>query len=342
LSEGPEIKEAGMTDKRKKISSGQKGLSSILDRGLLRSLAGEAYFKRGLKYFDQGRVLVLNEFDGNVSAIVSGSEDYAVRLRAKNGQLEYLCSCPLGVEGEFCKHCVAAGLEFLAGNKDGAKTTSEDTAGKVREYLSGLEKSQLVEMIMEQAGNDLQFQKRLELKLAVGPDGKVDVQLFKSFIQGVARDLELDDSPGASACYRKLDNIIGLLEGAVENNGGPEIIELAEYFLEEMENAMLSFDCTDDNMFEIMDRLEDVYYEACEKNRPDTVELAERLHRLGRGSLHGLFMDPDERYADLLGEKGLEALRKLEQGAEHEAEVPATEEQTKPKVIPLRGRPPEK
>ena len=64
---------------------------------------GEAYFK-------EGRVTELNEHNGKVNAVVSGTQDYRVRLRIEEDDLSYSCSCPLGEDLEFCKHCVAAAL----------------------------------------------------------------------------------------------------------------------------------------------------------------------------------------------------------------------------------------
>ncbi len=70
-------------------------------------LAGETYFERGEGYHRGGHVHDLVEHAGIVVAKVAGTEDYRVRLWAKDG-LDFSCDCPLGLDGEFCKHCVAA------------------------------------------------------------------------------------------------------------------------------------------------------------------------------------------------------------------------------------------
>jgi uncharacterized Zn finger protein len=90
-------------------------LENVVTRDALLDLAGERYFKRGEDYHRGGHVHDLVEHDGVVVARVAGTEDYGVRLWAENG-FAYSCDCPLGLDGEFCKHCVAAGLAWLEGD----------------------------------------------------------------------------------------------------------------------------------------------------------------------------------------------------------------------------------
>jgi uncharacterized Zn finger protein len=67
----------------------------------IRQLAGERFFARGQKYFDEGRVHGLTEYHGQVVAKVAGAEDYRIKLWAERGRLGYTCSCPVGDGGEF-------------------------------------------------------------------------------------------------------------------------------------------------------------------------------------------------------------------------------------------------
>ena len=89
-------------------------LGQILTRRCLRQMAGGRSFDRGLKYWAANRVAALDERQGTITAAVRGSRRYNVTLRAEDGGLAYDCTCPLGGDGVFCKHCVAAGLAWLA------------------------------------------------------------------------------------------------------------------------------------------------------------------------------------------------------------------------------------
>jgi hypothetical protein len=62
--------------------------------------------------------------DESVRATVRGSGRYRVDLTvAADGELGWSFSCPVGADGEFCKHCVAVALVTLRGG-----TSTEDGA----------------------------------------------------------------------------------------------------------------------------------------------------------------------------------------------------------------------
>ena len=79
----------------------------------LKGIAGTAYFARGKTYHDQNRVQWLDENDEGVDARVRGTRDYTVQLWEEGGKIRYNCDCPVGQDGEFCKHCIAAALAWL-------------------------------------------------------------------------------------------------------------------------------------------------------------------------------------------------------------------------------------
>jgi uncharacterized Zn finger protein len=57
-----------------------------------------------------------------------------VRLWAEDG-LVFSCDCPLGLDGEFCKHCVAAGLAWLEGDFSGHAPGGSAAMDDVQTYL---------------------------------------------------------------------------------------------------------------------------------------------------------------------------------------------------------------
>ena len=74
---------------------------------------------------------------------------------SKDGEFDFSCTCPVGVGGAFCKHCVAVGLARLAQGSAGASASSRSvkpavTMDDVRTYLAGQNKNVLVDMLMEQ------------------------------------------------------------------------------------------------------------------------------------------------------------------------------------------------
>ncbi|MEA1898178.1 MAG: SWIM zinc finger family protein [Bacteroidota bacterium] len=68
----------------------------------------ETILKRGLSYFNNGRVQPHEELSpGYYEAIVEGSDNYIVRLKIQNELIvDYSCTCPYDF-GPYCKHVVA-------------------------------------------------------------------------------------------------------------------------------------------------------------------------------------------------------------------------------------------
>ena len=67
----------------------------------IRALAGDVWFARGEAYYQQGRVAELSEHNGKRSAIVTGMQNYRVRLWTEDNDLGYSCTCPLGDDEQF-------------------------------------------------------------------------------------------------------------------------------------------------------------------------------------------------------------------------------------------------
>lgn len=55
-------------------------------------------------------------------ATVRGTRDYRVTLWVEDGDLASSCTCPVGGDGLFCKHCVAVALAYRAGCRSTVET----------------------------------------------------------------------------------------------------------------------------------------------------------------------------------------------------------------------------
>ena len=146
-------------------------LSSFLDRRNLRRLAGGPSFERVEEYFANNQVARLSEQDGVITARVQGTQPYRVKLWLAKKDLDYSCNCPVGADGEFCKHCVAVGLAWLDGNHGKQLLLKDDqtasvTADDVRAYLKGQDKDMLVDLLVEHAAEDERLGRRLFVKAA--------------------------------------------------------------------------------------------------------------------------------------------------------------------------------
>lgn len=136
------------------------------DESILRELAGDKVFARGLQYHREGAVEKISVRDGAYCAQVIGSEAYRTRLRWNEG-LDGDCDCPAAEDG-FCKHQVALGLAVLAG--EGARAEARavrprggesdegmavmDDDALVAEWLSGLPTARLVALVIRNTAMD--------------------------------------------------------------------------------------------------------------------------------------------------------------------------------------------
>jgi len=286
--------------------------ASLLTRKFLLEMAGPTYFARGEDYFKRGLVENLSEFNGVISAVVAGTEDYQVKLRAEQGTLDYSCTCPLGENQEFCKHCVATGLEWMDQKKSQDHTKAiESREEMIRKYLASREKSALIEMISKQAENYPEFQDQLLIKAAVASGKGADLKSYRSLIDRATRVGDFIDYYQMPRFARKIHNLIDGLENLLEQGLAAETMELAEHCLKKVEKAIHQADDSDGHLDEILERLEELHLWACGKSKPDPEELARRLFEWEMSSDWEVFLGAAERYAGVLGEKGLAVYRKL-------------------------------
>jgi uncharacterized Zn finger protein len=210
---------------------------------VLLDLAGERYFERGEGYHRGGHVRGLVEHEGTIAAKVLGTHEYRVRLRAEDDRLDNSCDCPLGVDGVFCKHCVAVGLAWLEGeaghelSEVGAEPVTMDD---VRAYLEGQDKDVVVSIVMEQAMEDDRLRERLLLRAARTGGGTPNTAAFRRAIDSAVeppRDYWDYDSPWDYA--QGLENVVASISDLLQEGFAAEAIELGEYALAAIEKKAI-------------------------------------------------------------------------------------------------------
>lgn len=285
----------------------------ILNRNVLRRLAGDRSFERGEDYWLSGRVRSVTWDGGAVVARVVGTDDYRVELWLEDDELDYSCTCPVNDDGSFCKHCVAVSLKLLAEEHNPhaeAKQTAV-TMDDVRTYLRGLAKDVLVNMIVQQAKDNDQLRDRLLMKTASHRDAGIELSAFRNALRNAV-------DTGGYIHYRKMyaytqgiQMVVDSIEELLDEGHAVEVIDLTESALEMVEQAARSVDDSDGGMGEALSRLQDIHLSACGHARPDPEELAKRLFEWELENDYDIFSGAAQIYADVLGEKGLAAYRQL-------------------------------
>ena len=100
----------------------------LITRAVLEKLAGATTFRRGEEYFSAGAVARLRVAGDKITASVKGTEIHRVDLRNDDGKLDGDCTGPNAADGNFCKHCVAVGLAWLAKNSSAPKSATDHAA----------------------------------------------------------------------------------------------------------------------------------------------------------------------------------------------------------------------
>lgn len=288
-------------------------LSQLLDK-VVAELASTPTYERGLAYFKARRVGPLRASGGRVGATVQGTEAYTVELRAKGEKLGFSCSCPIGQEGGFCKHCVAVALGRLREQENPAPTLDD-----VRAYLESLPPSQLVELLIDRAHDDEALARKLLLRTARPTGAGADAAALRAVIEQAFAHAGFVPYREVRDYVSGIDEAIDALEERLEHSGG-DVVDLAEHALKLAEDALDHVDDSNGQLSDAIARIEELHLDACVQARPDPTALAERLFAWELDGPWDVFDQAVVRYAEVLGDPGLARYRELAEEAW--AEVP--------------------
>jgi uncharacterized Zn finger protein len=296
-------------------------LADLITRKSLHDLAGTSTFQRGEEYFANEAVSRVRVVEEKVSARVEGSDTYQVELWNDDGDLDYECSCPQGDEGNFCKHCVAVGLAWLAGKKiegkSGGASGKKKTAKKrdpwvdIRTYLSSQRPELLIDLLMDVAQRDDRLYQSLLLKAERTGGAGNATMAFRRAIESVTDVDEYVDWRAAATFAANLDQVAESLAELLKPGTAAMLVELAEYAIERVEHALENIDDSGGNVSETLQRVAELHFKACKLARPDPKELAERLFRCETSFPFDSFHESARIYRGVLGDAGLQRFREL-------------------------------
>lgn len=302
------------------MASRKDSLAGFLDHSLLRRLAGAKTYARGEGYFEGGQVDALVERGGKVKAKVQGRQVYQAALWRDGDEADYSCTCPVGQDGMFCKHCVAAGLAWL--DRQSAASPSKTAAKKpkaqprvtlddVRAWLMQQDKGALADLVMQQVAQDDALCRRLLMQVAGRDPKRLDLATYRRAIDDAVQVRGFVDYREAYDYARGIDAAIDGIETLYKRGHAAEAIDLTEHALAAVEKAIAHVDDSGGELVGILERLQALHHRACRKARPDPEMLARRLFEWELGTEWDVFHGAARTYADVFGKKGLAVYREL-------------------------------
>src|SRR5208282_5525800 len=160
----------------------------LIDRDALASITDARTFRRGTDYARLGCVGPILEHDGSIEAAVHGTRTYRTKLWREEGRLCSSCTCPLGEDGIFCKHCVALGLVWLGEGPAGetVESGSEPEAAidmdEIKSHLLTRDKSDLVDIVLSQAVDDERLLRKLLVDAALTKGTSYETSVLRNVI----------------------------------------------------------------------------------------------------------------------------------------------------------------
>lgn len=294
-------------------------LPTLLTSDVLFRLAGDVTYLRGLAYANEGRVGELAIQDGVLVAHVRGTETYTVRLDTEKPGLSYDCTCPVGDEVRFCKHCVAVGLVWLMARGEPLTVTprprpAEPPMDRVRAFLERQDAETLRTLLLAEADANENLRERLLLRDAAGGADAASLERLRNAIDRATTIPDFIDYDEAASYAGVLDKMVDAIESFAQANPAAAI-ELTEHAIWQVEDALQSVDDSDGMVGDVLRGLQEVHLHACTDARPDPAALAQRLFEGEMRSEFETFAGAVEAYGELMGGAGLTEYRRLAHAA---------------------------
>jgi uncharacterized Zn finger protein len=179
---------------------------------------------------------------------------------------------------------------------------------RLREYLAGLSREQLVDRLLALAAHDEVASTALRTEVAAAA-GEFDLAGFRKQLTARMRVSGFVDWRGAADYAQRVLGLLDILEGLLSAGHAAEVVALAEHMVARLDTAMGRIDDSGGHLGDVTTRLADIHHRASVAAGPDPRRLGVRLVELALKSDWEWFLDAPQRYADVLGEEGLAAYR---------------------------------
>ncbi|PSL08444.1 putative Zn finger protein [Haloactinopolyspora alba] len=279
----------------------------------LEELTDGRTIERGQIYAASGRVESLREADGRVSATVQGTEKYRVELTADT----YWCDCPVGVTGEFCKHCVAVAVEYEYGSEASAVPLAEhdvpapDASNGVALWLDGLSADELRTLLVEaieRVDGMAEFVARAQI------DATDDLATLADEVADTfSPRRRFYDYRDANDYATGVEPLVQLIEDRAAREGTAEFLRIVQKAIDQAVRTILRSDDSSGLQGMQIDRLLDAHLRAATRSslsKADAKKLVTWLASFTFSGKQDFFHIDIDKYAHAIGPAGLQEYRR--------------------------------
>ena len=194
----------------------------------LRALTDEGSFQRARRYLAADVIEITARTDSQIHAIVSGKEDYTVRLLLGPALAASHCTCPAFGKGLFCKHLIATAMvarvpsDAIVSGSDTISSVIAAPEATLRDFLKSQPADRLAGWLSDLADADPVIERRLRLYQSQ----QSPAQLRKA-LGGLLRAGKFLDWRASRKFARELDLVLTLLAQVSRDDSGLEVHEYA-------------------------------------------------------------------------------------------------------------------
>jgi len=268
-------------------------------RAQIRGSAASGAFRRGEALARAHGVLEHTGSADTATGRVAGSDGaYRVEVTLDAAGLGGQCECIARMSVAVCKHMVALALVAFA------ETTPRGAS--LDQTIAGLPPTTLVGLLADLARRDPAVRRRVEA-MAAALGGDLDVRELGRAITRATTAPRDPSWRGAIGVADRAQEVLGLLRGLVDARA-PEAPGLVEHLIGRIDRLLGRVDDSGGHLGTIQAETRDLHLAACQAAPPSPAALARTLVGIASGTEWDWVHDAPERYREILGPAGLDAL----------------------------------
>ena len=214
-----------------------------LSESVIKTLAGEAAYQRGLDYYNDGKVGELTINATHISAQVEGTRSYQVTLNHTAKIFDGSCDCPASDNFDFCKHCAAVGLAYYYQTQVNLEMEGVGNENAISVYLNTFTKPQLVKELQSLIEADQSLNDHWLLRAEIAGGNLSAKDLRKRITQAIPYKPSGLWRPQEVANYFSEATLaLKVLEQAVLSLSAQNAIKLVVYAIERTEKTLETID----------------------------------------------------------------------------------------------------